>query len=144
MHALKGTKRVVVSTITVGSECRAALLEERISVQVEAKVRGADKSYSWLAKMLRADSDEANRARFQGTLETEVSFYQRLVPELNSLGCPLPKMYPMIWADYKSLNREVLIVEDMARREGYAATRAKKEGKAILNYLCKQFAFVRF
>lgn len=97
---------------------RPALLEDRFSVEVAAKVKGSEKRYAWTAKMLRADAGLANSARFQGLLETEACFYSRFVPELHALGCPLPNLMPMVWADHQTLNHEVLILEDVAK-EGF-------------------------
>ena len=64
-----------------------------------------------MAKVLRSEAGPANYARFQGYLETEVNFYDKLVPELRSLGTPLPKLFPYLWGDYQTFNREVLILE---------------------------------
>ena len=64
-----------------------------------------------MAKVLRSEAGPANYARFQGYLETEVNFYDKLVPELRSLGTPLPTLFPYLWGDYQTFNREVLILE---------------------------------
>jgi hypothetical protein len=48
----------------------------------------------------------------QGILETEVSFYTELLPELGQLGAPLPKTFGVLWGDSKTLNREILLLED--------------------------------
>ena len=58
-------------------ETKAALLEERLNVQVNALIRGRSKDYDWIAKVLRSESGPANYARFQGLLETEINFYER-------------------------------------------------------------------
>ena len=58
-------------------ESKAALLEERLNVQVNALIRGRSKDYDWIAKVLRSESGPANYARFQGLLETEINFYER-------------------------------------------------------------------
>ena len=65
--------------------------------------------------MLRAEAGPANYARFQGVLETEINFYERFVPSLQQLRCPLPRFFPLVWSDYSTLNREVLLLEDMTR-----------------------------
>ena len=39
---------------------------------------------------------------------------ERLLPELNHMRSPLPPTLPYLWGDYKTLNREVLVLE----REG--------------------------
>jgi hypothetical protein len=43
------------------------LLEERLTVWVEATVKGRTKEYEWLAKVLRPEAGPANYARFQVT-----------------------------------------------------------------------------
>ena len=45
---------------------------------------------------------------FQGLLETEVNFYEKLLKELNF---PPPRTLPYLWGNYQSLNREVLLLE---------------------------------
>jgi hypothetical protein len=117
MSGFQGTKRVQVTTITVGScEARASLLEERVNVQVNAAIKGRSKDYDWVAKVLRSEAGPANYARFQGLLETEVNFYMELLPELGQLGAPLPRTFPLVWGDYKTLSREVLLLE---RQSGF-------------------------
>ena len=53
--------------LTVGMEenHRATLLEERLFVEVSAKVKGEEKTYTWIAKVLSSVSIQANLARFQ-------------------------------------------------------------------------------
>lgn len=110
----EGTNRILVSALTVGhSELRGSLLEERLKVEVVASVKGKKNTYNWLAKVLRSEKGPANYARFQGLLETEVNFYAELLPELGQLGAPLPKTFPLLWGDYKTLNHEVLMLEDL-------------------------------
>ena len=46
---------------------RGSLLEERLIVYVEAVVKGREKGYGWLAKVLRPEAGPANYARFQVT-----------------------------------------------------------------------------
>ncbi len=105
----QGTKRVTLMTLTVGpdSTLRSTLLEDRLRVEATARVKAAAKeeTYCWVAKVLRVEAEAANRARFQGTLETEVNFYQRLVPQLRQLGAPLPLLPSMVHSDCKTLNR---------------------------------------
>lgn len=55
--------------------------------------------------MLRPETGPANYARFQGILETEVNFYERLVPQLKGLGAPLPVLPRKVHGDYKTLSR---------------------------------------
>ena len=103
---------MVVSSITVGScEAKASLLEERLSVQVNAVVRNRPTDYDWVAKVLRPEAGPGNYARFQGLLETEVNFFDKLLPELSRLEAPPPRTFPYLWGDYKSLSREVLLLE---------------------------------
>jgi hypothetical protein len=48
-----------------GGGGRASLLEERFAVKVTAKIKSAEKEYSWIAKVLRAEAGPSNYARFQ-------------------------------------------------------------------------------
>ncbi len=111
----KGSNRIVVNELTAStSEIKASLLEERLDVNVGATVKGRERKYDWIAKVLRAEAGPANYARFQGLLETEVNFYADLIPDLNQLGAPMPRTFPFLWGDYKTLNREVLLLERQA------------------------------
>ncbi len=71
---MQGTRRVSVLSISLSKESgngdggivsRASLLEERFFVTVTARVKSAEKEYSWIAKVLRAEAAPANYARFQ-------------------------------------------------------------------------------
>ena len=74
----QGTNRVTLNSLAISAcETKAALLEERLNVQVNALIRGRSKTYDWIAKVLRSESGPANYARFQGLLETEINFYER-------------------------------------------------------------------
>ena len=74
----QGTNRVTLNSLAISAcESKAALLEERLNVQVNALIRGRSKDYDWIAKVLRSESGPANYARFQGLLETEINFYER-------------------------------------------------------------------
>ena len=74
----QGTNRVTLNSLAISAcETKAALLEERLNVQVNALIRGRSKDYDWIAKVLRSESGPANYARFQGLLETEINFYER-------------------------------------------------------------------
>ena len=86
-------------------------MEERLDILVNANIKNRAKDYDWMAKVLRSEAGPANYARFQGYLETEVNFYDKLLPELRSLGTPLPPLFPYLWGDYQTFNREVLILE---------------------------------
>ncbi len=98
--------------MTIGPcHSRAALLEERLNVQINAFIRGRSKDYDWIAKVLRPESGPANYARFQGLLETEVNFYDKLIPQLNSLGSPKLTTLPYLWGDYESLSREIVLLQ---------------------------------
>ena len=44
------------------------MLEERLIIYVEAVVKGRNKGYGWLAKVLRPEAGPANYARFQVTI----------------------------------------------------------------------------
>ena len=101
-----------MSALTVqSSQAKGSLLEERLDILVNANIKNRAKDHDWMAKVLRSEAGPANYARFQGYLETEVNFYDKLVPELRSLGTPLPKLFPYLWGDYQTFNREVLILE---------------------------------
>ena len=93
------------------SQAKGSLLEERLDILVNANIKNRAKDYDWMAKVLRSEAGPANYARFQGYLETEVNFYDKLVPELRTLGTPLPTLFPYLWGDYQTFNREVLILE---------------------------------
>ena len=47
------------------NEVKASLLEERLNVQVGATIKGRERKYDWVAKVLRAEAGPANYARFQ-------------------------------------------------------------------------------
>lgn len=49
----------------------------------------------------------------QGILETEVCFHRMLLPQLRSLSCPKPKIPKMVFGDYQTPGREILLVEDL-------------------------------
>ena len=93
------------------TDSKGSLLEERVRVQIAAQVKNRTKNYDWTAKVLRSESGPANYARFQGLLETEVNFYDKLLPELDQLRTVLPKTFPYLWGDSKTLNKEVLLLE---------------------------------
>ena len=82
----QGTNRVTLNSLAVSAcETKAALLEERLNVQVNALIRGRSKDYDWIAKVLRSESGPANYARFQGLLETEINFYERYNEEVQNV-----------------------------------------------------------
>ena len=113
---------MTVTVITTGPcEAKGSLLEERLRIQVSAQIKGRPKNYDWTAKVLRAESGPANYARFQGLLETEVNFYHQFLPELQELKTVLPKTFPYLWGDCKTLNKEVLLLEK--EPEFYLATK---------------------
>ena len=60
---------------------------------------------------------------FQGFLETEIYFYSKFVPELSRLGAPLPLLYPLVHSDYISMNREILLLDDLQSKGFYAIQR---------------------
>ena len=60
-------------------------------------------------------------------METEINFYERFVPSLQRLRCPLPNFFPLVHSDYESLNREILLLGDL-RRTGYDAQAAEADG----------------
>ena len=53
---------------------RATLLEERLFVAVSAKVKGEEKNYTWIAKVLSSESIQANFARFQVRTHTNLIY----------------------------------------------------------------------
>ena len=113
---------MTVTVITTGPcEAKGSLLEERLRIQVSAQIKGRPKNYDWTAKVLRAETGPANYARFQGLLETEVNFYHQFLPELQELKTVLPKTFPYLWGDCKTLNKEVLLLEK--EPEFYLATK---------------------
>ena len=63
---------------------------------------------------------------FKGYLETEVNFYDKLIPELRTLGTPLPHLFPYLWGDYETHSKEVLLLE---RREDFNLAPLSSEGK---------------
>ena len=65
---LQGTRRVSVSSITVGSGIdlhAGSLLHEQIRVKVSAVIKGKQKEYDWIAKIHRSEHESSNYARFQ-------------------------------------------------------------------------------
>jgi hypothetical protein len=64
----------------------------------------------------------------QGILETEVSFYTELLPELGLLGSPLPRTFPVLWGDSKTLNREILLLQDPVSQGFESAIGMQKNG----------------
>ena len=54
---------------------------------------------SLIVQVLRAEAGPANYARFQGILETEIDFYERLVPSLQRLRC-VCVLYYIYWHWY--------------------------------------------
>ena len=61
----------------------------------------------------------------KGYLETEVNFYDKLIPELRTLGTPLPHLFPYLWGDYETHSKEVLLLE---RRNDYNLAPLSSEG----------------
>jgi len=130
LQKTEGTKRVSVSAITVGPSQdlhAGSLLHEQIRVIVSAVVKGKEKEYDWIAKIHRSENESANYARFQGLLETEVNFYFKLVPELMRLRAPMPKTFPVLWGDYKTTEKEILLLENL-ENEGFVSPRLSSEG----------------
>ena len=64
----------------------------------------------------------------KGILETEVSFYNELLPELIQLGAPLPKTFNVLWGDSKTLNREILLLDDPNAQGFESAIHLQKAG----------------
>ena len=50
-------------------------------------------------------------------METEVNFYFKLVPELIGLRAPMPKTFPVLWGDYKSTEKEILLLENLENQD---------------------------
>lgn len=107
-------------------------MEERLDILVNASIKNRAKDYDWMAKVLRSEAGPANYARFQGYLETEVNFYDKLLPELRSLGTPLPTLFPYLWGDYQTFNREVLILE---RDNDFQPAPISSEGSVANSYM---------
>ena len=65
----EGTNRVQVLSLTIGNDEQAAfkptLLEDRLTVQVSAKVKGYERSYLWTAKIPKIADSPRNYSRFQ-------------------------------------------------------------------------------
>ena len=51
-------------------------------------------------------------------MESEVNFYAKLVPELSSIGAPMPATLSLLWGDYKNFGKEVLLLQSM-RTKGF-------------------------
>ena len=60
-------------------------------------------------------------------METEVNFYFRLVPELMGLRAPMPKTFPVLWGDYKSTEKEILLLENL-ENQGFSSAPPSPEG----------------
>ena len=65
---------------------------------------------------------------FQGIMETEVNFYFKLVPELIGLRAPMPKTFPILWGDYKSTDKEILLLENL-ENQGFNLASPSPQGK---------------
>ena len=63
MTSISLSKEGGLADAGIGS--RASLLEERFFVTVTARVKSSEKEYAWIAKVLRAEAEPANYARFQ-------------------------------------------------------------------------------
>ena len=60
-------------------------------------------------------------------METEVNFYYKLIPELISLGAPMPTTFPVLWGDCKSTDKEILLLENLGN-EGFTSAYPSPEG----------------
>ena len=60
-------------------------------------------------------------------METEVNFYFKLIPELISLRSPMPKTFPVLWGDYKSTDKEILLLENL-EKQGFISPPPSPEG----------------
>ena len=61
-------------------------------------------------------------------METEVNFYFKLVPELIALRAPMPKIFPILWGDYKSTDKEILLLENL-ENQGFNLASPSSQGK---------------
>ena len=68
-------------------------------------------------------------------METEVNFYFKLVPELNGLRAPMPRTFPVLWGDYKSTEKEILLLENL-ENQGFSSAPPSSEGifDSIVSY----------
>ncbi len=57
-----------------------------------------------------------------------MSFYTDLLPELTQLGVPLPKTFNVLWGDSKTLNREILLLDDPNAQGFESAVHLQKAG----------------
>lgn len=64
---------------------------------------------------------------YQGILETEVNFYFKLIPELIALRAPMPKTFPVLWGDCKSIDKEILLLENL-ENQGFSSAPPSPEG----------------
>ena len=64
----------------------------------------------------------------QGILETEVNVYTELLPELRLLKAPLPLTFDVLWGDCKTLNREILLLEEPVNQGFESALSLQKTG----------------
>ena len=71
---------------------------------------------------------------FKGILETEVNFYFKLIPELMRLRAPMPKTFPVLWGDYKSTEKEILLLENL-ENEGFVSPQLSSEGIVFHFYM---------
>ena len=60
-------------------------------------------------------------------METEVNFYFKLVPEIAALRAPMPKTFPVLWGDYKSTEKEILLIENL-EGQGFTSAQPSPEG----------------
>ena len=63
-----------------------------------------------------------------------MNFYFKLVPELMRLRAPMPKTFPVLWGDYKTTEKEILLLENL-ENEGFVSPRLSSEGKIYLIYI---------
>ena len=65
-----------------------------------------------------------------------MNFYFKLVPELMRLRAPMPKTFPVLWGDYKSTEKEILLLENL-ENEGFVSPEVSSEGMIFhLHILC--------
>ena len=68
-----------------------------------------------------------------------MNFYFKLVPELMRLRAPMPKTFPVLWGDYKTTEKEILLLENL-ENEGFVSPQLSSEG--IIFHLHNLVTFV--
>ena len=57
-----------------------------------------------------------------------MNVYTELLPELRLLKAPLPRTFDVLWGDCKTLNREILLLEEPVNQGFESALSLQKTG----------------